>query len=94
MFNKEGYWDVKPQIKSVCFPKRGKFQVDLQDGRVIVMPISAFPSIKKVPLKERKNWYLMGGGVSWDSCPEVIHIEQILGNYHNYAHEAEQTDNN
>jgi hypothetical protein len=31
----------------------------------------------------------MGGGVTWDSCPEVIHIEQILGNFHNYAHEAE-----
>jgi hypothetical protein len=88
MFNKEGYWDVKPQIKSVCFPKRGKFQVDLQDGRVIVMPISAFPSLKKVPMKERGNWYLMGGGVSWDSCPEVIHIEQILGDYQKYGHEA------
>ena len=88
MFNKEGYWNVKPQIKSVCFPKRGKFQVDLQDGRVIVMPISAFPSLKKVPMKERGNWYLMGGGVSWDSCPEVIHIEQILGDYQKYGHEA------
>ena len=87
MFNKEGYWDVKPQIKSVCFPKRGKFQVDLQDGRVIVMPTSAFPSLKKVPAKERGNWYLMGGGVSWDSCPEVIHIEQILGDYQKYDHE-------
>ena len=88
MFNKEGYCDVKPQIKSVCFPKRGKFQVDLQDGRVIVMPISAFPSLKKVPTKERGNWYLMGGGVSWDSCPEVIHVEQILGDYQKYGHEA------
>ena len=88
MFNKEGYWDVKPQIKSVCFPKRGKFQVDLQDGRVIVMPISAFPTLKKVPMKERGNWYLMGGDVSWDSCPEVIHIEQILGDYQKYSHEA------
>lgn len=88
MFNKEGYWDVKPQIKPVCFPKRGKFQMDLQDGRVIVMPISAFPSLKKVPMKERGNWYLMGGGVSWDSCPEVIHIEQILSDYQKYGHEA------
>lgn len=88
MLNKEGYWDVKPRIKSVGFPKRGKFQVDLQDGRVIVMPISAFPSIKKVPVKERGNWYLMGGGVSWDSCPEIIHIEQILGDYQKYGHEV------
>jgi len=37
--------------------------------------------------KARPNWYLVGGGVTWDSCPEVIHIEQILGNYQNYAHE-------
>lgn len=77
----EEYWNVTPRIKSLSFPKRGKFQVDLQDGRSIVMPISAFPSMKKVPMKERPNWYLMGGGVTWDSRPEVIHIEQILGNY-------------
>lgn len=87
MYTTEGYWNVTPRIKSLSFPKRGKFQVDLQDGRSIVMPISAFPCMKKVPLKERPNWYLMGGGVTWDSCPEVIHIEQILGNYQNYAHE-------
>ena len=63
MYKKEGYWDVKPKIKRLLFPKRGKFQVDLQDGRSVVMPISAFPSIKKVPAKERENWYLIGDGV-------------------------------
>ncbi len=94
MYMTEGYWNVIPIIKKLSFPQRGKFQVDLVDGRSIVMPISAFPSIKRVPVKEREHWYLIGGGVTWDSCPEVIHIEQILGNYHNYAHEAEQTDNN
>lgn len=44
--------------------------------------------LKRLSVKERENWYLMGGGVTWDSCPEVIHIEQIFGNYQNYAHEA------
>ena len=83
----EGYWDVVPQIKSVSFPARGKFQVNLADGRIIIMPTSAFPCLKKVPVKQRGEWYLMGGGVTWDSCPEVIHIEQILGNYSTYAHE-------
>ena len=85
----EGYWDVKPTISKLAFPARGKFQVVLADGRQITMPISAFPSLKRVPTKERDNWYLMGGGVTWDSCPEVIHIEQILGNFQNYAHETE-----
>ncbi len=88
MFTKEGYWDVVPKIKSISFPMRGKFQVDLQDGSSVVMPISAFPSLKKVPTKGQKNWYLIGGGVSWDSYPEVIHIEQILGDYNKFAHEA------
>ena len=74
MYKTEGYWNVEPKIKRLSFPKRGKFQVDLQDGRSIVMPVSAFPSLKRVPVSERPKWYLIGGGVTWDSCPEVIHI--------------------
>lgn len=88
MFAKEGYWDVVPQISNISFPLRGKFQVDLKDGRSILMPISAFPSIKKVPVKSRKNWFLIGGGFTWDECPEVIHIEQILGDYNKFGHES------
>lgn len=88
MLNKEGYWDVVPQIKSVSFPRRGKWIIELVDGRAIEMPISAFPSLRRVPTKERSSWYLMGGGVTWDSCPEVIHIEQILGDYNKYSHES------
>lgn len=88
MFIKEGYWDVIPQIKAVSFPQRGKWQVDFVDGRSIVMPVSAFPSLKRVPIKERKKWYLIGGGVTWDSCSEVIHIEQLLGDYQKFSHEV------
>jgi hypothetical protein len=51
------------------------------------MPLAAFPSIKRVPVKERSHWYLTGGGFTWDSCPEVIHIEQVLGNFQRYGHE-------
>lgn len=88
MFSTEGFWNITPHIKTVSFPRRGKFQVNLQDGRTILMPTSAFPCLKKVPVKERNKWFLMGGGVTWDSCPEVIHIEQILGDYQKYGHEA------
>lgn len=86
MYKIEGYWNVTPKIKKVSFPIRGKMSVSLEDGRVITVPISAFPSIKKVPVNERKQYYLTAGGVTWDSCPEVIHIEQILGNYNKYKH--------
>ena len=87
MYKVEGFWDTIPKIKKISFPVRGKMMVSLEDGRTITVPISAFPSIKKVPVSERGKWYLTAGGVTWDSCPEVIHIEQILGNFNNYAHE-------
>ena len=57
MYKVEGYWDVTPKIKKVSFPIRGKMSVSLEDGRIIVVPISAFPSIKKVPINERKQYY-------------------------------------
>ena len=86
MYKIEGYWDVVPKIKKVTFPLRGKMSVALEDGRIITVPISAFPSIKKVPVRDRNKYYLTAGGFTWDSCPEVIHIEQILGNFSNYKH--------
>ena len=88
MFRKEGFWGEIPQITSVAFPKRGKFQVGFKDGRIVIMPTSAFPCLRKVRTNERKDWYLIGNGITWDSCPEVIHVEQILGDYHKNSHEV------
>jgi len=88
MYQIEGYWDVVPKIKCVSFPMRGKMQVDLEDGRTIIVDVAKFPSVKKLSKEERKNWYRMDNGFTFDRCDEVIHIEQILGNYQNYAHEA------
>ena len=68
MYKNEGYWNVEPSIKRLSFPRRGKFQVDLQDGRSIVMPISAFPSLKRVPVRECEHWYLMGGEYWGNLC--------------------------
>ncbi len=84
----EGYWNSKPKIKDVSFQLRGKMQVNLIDGRSVIVPLTAFPSIKKLPKQEREHWFIIGGGISFDKSPEVIHIEQILGNYANYVHES------
>ncbi len=86
--NVEGFVNVSLRIKSVSFPIRGKVQVSLTDGRIIIMPVSAFPSIKKLSLFQRKKWYLFGNGFSFDDCNEVYHIEQVLGVYENYRHEG------
>jgi hypothetical protein len=57
------------------------------DGRIIIAPLSAFPSIKKLTMPLRKKWCLFGNGFSFDDCNEVFYVEQILGNAKNYWHE-------
>ena len=38
---------------------RGKMLVRLTDGRVIIIPISFFPDIKQMPVKEREKWMVL-----------------------------------
>lgn len=83
----EGFWNVKPKIKKVSFQIRGKISIYLEDGRSVIVPVSNFPSIKKLTTTQRLKWYLFGNGFSFDDCNEVYHIEQILGNFNEYRHE-------
>jgi hypothetical protein len=83
----EGYLNVIPELKSVKFEHRGKIDIYFEDGRIIILPVSIFPSIKKLNSKQRKKIQLIGKeGFTFDECDEVFHIEQILGRYDNYKH--------
>ena len=39
--------------------RRGMFIVRLTDGREIVVPVSMFPDIKQMSLKERNEWMIL-----------------------------------
>lgn len=84
----EGYWNVTPELKAVDFPAPDLMQVLLMDGRTITLPIDRFPSVRQLTPEQRQHWYRYGNGFSFDDSDEVIHIEQILGNYQAYRHEA------
>jgi hypothetical protein len=76
----EGIIGVKPEIRKIAFNQRGKMDVYLADGRVVIVPLSWFPSIKKLTTKQRTHWYVMPQGLfSFDDSPEVFHVEQVLG---------------
>ena len=82
----EGFYNVKPAIKVIKF-ERGKILFYLADGRIIISPISAFPSIKQLNPNQRKKYQILGDeGFTFDDCNEVFAIEQVLGNYQNYRH--------
>jgi hypothetical protein len=38
---------------------RGKMLVRLTDGREVIVPISFFPDIKQMPVKERQKWMVL-----------------------------------
>jgi hypothetical protein len=83
----EGYWDVAPKIESIHFPAPNQLQVKLEDGRIILTPLDRFPSIQQLTAEQRQQWYRYGNGFSFDDSSEIIHIEQILGNFNMYRHE-------
>ena len=47
-------------IKDLDFrARRGKMLVRLTDGREVIIPVSFFPDIKQMPLKEREKWMVL-----------------------------------
>ncbi|WP_418530213.1 hypothetical protein [Paraprevotella clara] len=52
--------DVNVGIKKLDFTgRRGKMAVYLTDGREIIVPLSFFPDIKRLSLKEREEWMIL-----------------------------------
>lgn len=52
--------DVNIGIKNIDFKShRGKMSVKLTDGREVIVPISFFPDIKHMSLKEREKWMVL-----------------------------------
>ena len=45
MYKVEGFWNVEPKIRKIDFPSRGKIQIDFEDGRRLISPLSAFPNL-------------------------------------------------
>ena len=81
----EGIIDTKPVINTIKFTKKGKMDVYLDDGRIIIVPLSLFPSIKKLNFTERKKWQILDdSGFTFENGDEVYHIEQVLGRYDDY----------
>ena len=74
-----GYGDVFPQIKAIRFPK-GKIELHLADGRVLILPLSKFPEIERLsPSQKRKHKLLAGTGIMFDDLDTVFHVSDFLG---------------
>jgi hypothetical protein len=83
----EGLFKIKPNIKKIEFPYKGKMAIHLDDGRIVIVPLRYFPGIRALNMKKRSKWYVLDGEMfSFDDCNEVYHIEQVFGKEQDYKY--------
>ena len=81
----EGLIGIRPELKNISF-ERGKMHFHLKDGRIVVVPLSFFPSIKKLTTDQRTRWQIINNeGFTFVDSNEVYHIEQVLGKEEDYS---------
>jgi len=82
-----GLKKVKPVIKKISFPHKGKMNMLLIDGREISVPLQYFQAIQKLKASQRDKWYVIDGEMfSFENCNEIFHIEQVLGKENIYSY--------
>jgi hypothetical protein len=74
------YKDTNLGIKKLDFGmKRGMMAVFLTDGRVVMVPISMFPDIKKLSLSQREDYMIMDDQYfSFDAMSKIYSIKDVL----------------
>ena len=74
------YKDANLGIKKLDFGvKRGMMAVYLTDGRVVIVPVSMFPDIKKLSLSQREDYMIMDDQYfSFDSMSKIYSIKDVL----------------
>lgn len=59
--------------------QRGKMAVYLTDGREIIVPLSFFPDIKQLSVKEREKWMILDDQFfSFDRLSKIYSIRDVM----------------
>ena len=74
------YKDTNLGIKKLDFKKkRGAMVVYLTDGREVIVPISMFPDIKQLTLKQREDWMIMDDQYfSFEAMSKIYSVKDVL----------------
>lgn len=87
----EGIIETTPIIDKIDFRIKRNIRIFLKDGRIVIIPLSYFPSLNRLNQKKRKNYHIVDGQILlFDNCDEVFHLEQFLGKEQKYRYHFEQ----
>ncbi len=72
--------DINIGIKRLDFTaKRGAMVVYLTDGRVVIVPVSLFPDIKRLTLVQRKDYMIIDDQYfSFEASSKIYSVKDIL----------------
>ena len=74
------YKDTNLGIKKLDFNfKRGAMAVYLTDGRVVIVPISMFPDIKRLSKAQREDYMIMDDQYfSFEALSKIFSVKDVL----------------
>ncbi len=74
------YKDTNLGIKKLDFGmKRGAMAVFLTDGRVVIVPVSMFPDIKRLSRSQREDYMIMDDQYfSFDAMSKIYSVKDVL----------------
>lgn len=72
--------EIKTGIKKLDFKSfRGKMVVYLTDDRQILVPLSLFPDIKRLSVKDRSDWLILDDQFfTFAKLSNIYSIEEIM----------------
>lgn len=71
--------DVSPCATRICF-RDDSLVVNLDDGRVLAVPLEWFPNLRDATAEQRNNWQMIGGGygMHWPELDEDLSVFGLL----------------
>ena len=74
------YKDTNLGIKKLDFGmKRGAMAVYLTDGRVVIVPVSMFPDIKRLSRSQREDYMIMDDQYfSFNALSKIYSVKDVL----------------
>lgn len=76
----EGFKTEQPIIDRISFRKQGYLSLFLEDGRILYVPLSRFPSIARLNGHQRKQYHIADGTVLMFADDDNVYpIQEFIG---------------
>jgi len=75
----------KASIRKIEFNLPGKITIKLEDGRILIVPVSMFPEIKKMSVAGRRKCTIVDDRtLLFRESDKVYHLEDFMGTEENW----------